>query len=64
MIILNITSDTGYRSLPESATPDQEYDTKYLDTLPFCPAFKGQTHEKKGDIIMNAYSHDLFNRNW
>lgn len=41
MMILNITSDTGYRSLPESATPDQEYDTKYLDTLPFCPAFKG-----------------------
>ncbi|RCH84068.1 hypothetical protein CU097_006855 [Rhizopus azygosporus] len=32
--------DTGYRSLPESVTPDQEYDTKYLDTLPFCPAFK------------------------
>ncbi|KAG0746829.1 hypothetical protein G6F57_002351 [Rhizopus arrhizus] len=32
--------DTGYRTVPLSATKDQQYDAKYLDTLPFCPAFK------------------------
>ncbi|KAI8083210.1 beta-lactamase superfamily domain-containing protein [Gilbertella persicaria] len=32
--------DTGYRSIPATTKPEEEYNYEYLDTLPHCPAFK------------------------
>ncbi|KAI8330406.1 beta-lactamase superfamily domain-containing protein [Choanephora cucurbitarum] len=52
--------DTGYRSVPDSATSEEEKDYKYLDTLPHCPAFK-EIGDKLGPfdlalIPIGAYS--------
>ncbi|CAO3626018.1 unnamed protein product [Cunninghamella blakesleeana] len=52
--------DTGYRSVPNNAGPQKEYDEDYLDSLPHCPAFK-EIGEKFGHfdvayIPIGAYS--------
>lgn len=40
-MILFFYSDTGYRTVPIDTKPESQYDTQFLDTLPHCPAFKG-----------------------
>lgn len=55
-----MNSDTGYRSVPSSTKPEQQYDYEFLDTLPHCPAFK-EIGEKVGPfdlalIPIGAYS--------
>ncbi|KAI8997350.1 beta-lactamase superfamily domain-containing protein [Pilobolus umbonatus] len=52
--------DTGYRTVPQTATKEQFHDLEYLDTLPHCPVFK-EIGEKFGHfdlalIPIGAYS--------
>lgn len=39
--------DTGYRTVPITAGPEKEHDEDYLETLPHCPAFKGNKKKKR-----------------
>lgn len=34
--------DTGYRAVPGDVSKEKQYDEAYLESLPHCPAFKGE----------------------
>ncbi|KAI8386966.1 beta-lactamase superfamily domain-containing protein [Blakeslea trispora] len=60
--------DTGYRSVPHTATAEEEKEYAYLDTLSHCPAFK-EIGDKMGPfdlalIPIGAYSPRWFMSNF